>query len=64
MTTILTRTEKDTFRMYLSAPCLVRFILQYLCDILNSISFICNGNFTRKSLEEPKGVCVQIEKAI
>lgn len=50
--TLLKRTEKDPFKMYLLAPCLVRFILQYLFDILNRISFSCDGNVMRKSLEE------------
>ena len=52
--TILKRTGKDPFKMYLLAPCLVRFILQYLFDILNHISFSCDGNVMRKSLEEQR----------
>lgn len=40
---ILKRTERDPLKMYLPAPCLDRFILQYLCDILNNISLAVIG---------------------
>lgn len=50
--------------MYLSARCLVEIILLYLCDILNNMSFSCDGDFMMKSLEEQKWEYEQIEKVI